>query len=265
MTASDKYTSETITWTHRWAPNLFSFRTTRPKNYTFVAGQFARLGVDKVDGAADDSGAAAIVWRAYSMASGSDDAYFEFYSIIVPDGEFSMAFANVAVGDTIHVEKTSYGFLTTDRFQNGKALWMFSTGTGLAPFLAILWDQKNWGDYENLIVVHSVRTENELAYRETITSFGRNALFRDLPAKLHYVPTPTREHREGMLAGRITLLIADRRLEDTLGLELEPVRTRAMICGNPGMVVETRKLLTARGLAPSRRAAPGQMAVENYW
>jgi ferredoxin--NADP+ reductase len=38
-----------------------------------------------------------------------------------------------------------------------------------------------------------------------------------------------------------------------------------MICGNPEMVDDTRKLLASRGYTTSRRGAPGHMAVENYW
>ena len=38
-----------------------------------------------------------------------------------------------------------------------------------------------------------------------------------------------------------------------------------MICGNPQMVDDTRKLLASRGLTISKRANPGNMAVENYW
>jgi ferredoxin--NADP+ reductase len=38
-----------------------------------------------------------------------------------------------------------------------------------------------------------------------------------------------------------------------------------MICGNPEMVDDTRKLLAGRGYTTSRRGAPGHLAVENYW
>ena len=59
MMASDKYTVEMITEIRTWASNLFSFKTTRSQSYRFIAGQFARLGVE-ADGE--------LVWRAYSLS-----------------------------------------------------------------------------------------------------------------------------------------------------------------------------------------------------
>jgi ferredoxin--NADP+ reductase len=38
-----------------------------------------------------------------------------------------------------------------------------------------------------------------------------------------------------------------------------------MLCGNPGMVTSARAWLVSRGYTTSRRDAPGQLAVENYW
>ena len=218
MTASERYTTETVTWIHRWAPHLFSFRITRPASFRFTPGQFARLGLAHADRADQ------LVWRAYSMASARDAGYLEFYSILVPDGEFSIPLARIEVGSTMLVEKTVYGFLTADRFEHGKDLWMLATGTGLAPFVAMLGDECVWRDYENLIVVHSVRETHELAYRKEIEAL------RDAPcfagAKLHYVPTITREHAAGMLDGRITGRITTR-IADGLLEALAVSRRRA--------------------------------------
>jgi len=274
MSSAEKYTAETITWVKTWTPSLFSFRITRAPGYRFVPGQFARLGVRKPglkgsDLQTRDGSDDKIVWRAYSMASADYDEFLEFYSIVVPGGEFTSELAGLKVGDTVYVDKTSYGFLTTDRFQNGKDLWMLSTGTGLAPFLAMLWDIRNWETYDHLIIVHSVRVSAELAYRELIEGFNSHETFRDFGPKLKYVPTVTREPDVaasiGALNGRITSLIADGRLEAVTGIALDLERSRIMICGNPEMVSDTRKLLGGRGFTTSRRAAPGQMAVENYW
>ena len=257
MSEPARHTCETVTWIHYWAPHLFSFRITRPADFRFIPGQFARLGLAHIERTDQ------LVWRAYSMASEREADYLEFYSILVPDGEFSMPLARIDIGSTILVDLSVYGFLTADRFENGKDLWMLSTGTGLAPFVAMFGEERIWNDYDNLIVVHSVRETRELAYRKEIEAL------RDAPrfagAKLHYVPTLTLERSADTLEGRITTRIADGTLEARVGFALEPIRTRALICGNPGMVGETRKLLSARGFAPSRRASPGQFVVENYW
>jgi ferredoxin--NADP+ reductase len=258
MMASDKYTVETITEIRTWAPNLFSFKTTRSQSYRFIAGQFARLGVEGDDGE--------LVWRAYSICSAPYDDFLEFYSIVVPDGAFTSRLSQLKIGDKVLVEKKNYGYLTTDRFECGKDLWLLSTGTGLAPFLSILREFDTWEQYENIVLVHSVRYRHELAYQEFIHSFKENELFADYAHKLKYVPVVTREQAErSMLNDRITHLLANGELEAHVGLPIDRERSRVMICGNPDMVQETRQLLTERGLTVSLRGKPGNLAVENYW
>ncbi len=268
--SSDKYTDEAITWVKTWVPGkLFSFRTTRDRAFRFVPGQFARLGLRRADpGAADGSGTS-IVWRAYSIVSAPYDEFLEFFSIVVPGGEFTSELEKLKEGDTIYVDRTAFGFLTTAAFPQGKDLWMLSSGTGLAPFISVLLDLQVWEEYEHLILVHSVRTEEELAYRDTIEAFKNHEYFgeilRENPGKLIYLPSITRETVPGTLNARITTLIESGELERQAGLPLDPERGRIMLCGNPEMVTDLRKLLSTRGFAASRRGKPGNLAVENYW
>ncbi|GGP19549.1 ferredoxin--NADP reductase [Silvimonas iriomotensis] len=256
MTASEKYTAETITHLHTWTPSLFTLRTTRSDAFKFVPGQFARLGVEKNG---------KIVWRAYSILSADYDEHLEFLSIVVPGGEFTSELSRLQVGDTLYVDKTAYGFLTRDRFEQGKDLWMLATGTGLAPFLSILYDFSAWEEYDRLILVQSVREKAELAYEETIRSFATHEYYSEFAHKLHYVPIVTREEVPGALKERITTLLANGGLEEHTGIALDHERSRIMICGNPDMVDETRKLLGDKGFTLARRSAPGHLAVEQLW
>ncbi|CAN5449507.1 ferredoxin--NADP reductase [soil metagenome] len=271
--APEKATIETITWIRSWTPHLFSFRITRPAGFRFAAGQFARLGVFRDDTNGSNDGPR-YVWRAYSIVSAEHDEFLEFYSIVVPDGDFTTRLATLKVGDEILVEKTQYGFLTLDRFEQGKDLWMLSSGTGIAPFLSMLFDLSAWQQYERLIIVHSVREVDELAYRDTIEQLAAHEYFGELlaadPGKLVYVPIITRERgtlADGtpMLGTRITAALADGSLEAAAGVKLDLARSRIMICGNPAMVDDVRKQLVKAGFAVSRRARPAQIAVENYW
>lgn len=254
MSVDDKFTSERITEIKTWAPSLFSFKTTRYRGFRFVPGQFARLGLEK-DGK--------IIWRAYSMVSAAYDEHLEFYSIVVPDGEFTSQLSRFKPGDEILVDKTSFGFLTTDRFENGKDLWLLATGTGLAPFLSILRDFDVWQQYENLILVHSVRHAEELGYREQLEHLDQDEVFGEFAHKFKYLQIVTREPVEGALHERITQLIRSGGLEAAAGLPFDHQRSRFMLCGNPEMVDETRKLLQERGFTPTRSARPGHFAVEN--
>ncbi|WP_028310334.1 ferredoxin--NADP reductase [Derxia gummosa] len=270
----DKYTRETITWIKPWTPHLFSFRTTRSPGFRFIPGQFARLGVWREDGDPAEKKGPRWVWRAYSIASANYDEFLEFYSIVVPDGEFTTKLASLKVGDEVLVEKTNYGFLTTDRFEGGRELWLLSSGTGLAPFISILLDLAIWEQYERIVVVHSVRHADELAYRDTIEGLKDHEAFGELlaesPGKVVYLPLITREQGHWpdgrpMLAKRITTALADGSLAAEAGVPLDPATSRVMICGNPTMVDDIRKQLAAMGFAVSRRGVPGTMAVENYW
>ncbi|MFN7093748.1 MAG: ferredoxin--NADP reductase [Burkholderiales bacterium] len=258
MTKENKYTTEKITYLKQWTDHLFSFRTTRNEGFKFIPGQFARLGVKRSD--------ENIVWRAYSIVSADYDEELEFYSIVVPDGEFTQNLKTLKVGDNIYVDKTNYGLLTTDRFENGKHLWFLSTGTGLAPFISIMYDFNVWEQYEKIVLVHCAREKDELAYQDLINSFFTHEFYADIVKdKLVYVRMLTRNHEGADLYGRITDLLKNNQLEQYVKLPITVEDSRIMICGNPQMVDDTRRILADRGLTISRRGKPGNLAVENLW
>ena len=265
--ADEKYTAETITSVHTWVPGkLFSFRCTRDAAFRFQAGQFARLGVKP-------AGSDEIVWRAYSMVSTSYHEYLEFFSIVVEGGQFTSVLEHLQPGDTIYVDKTAYGFLTTDRFAHGvsepRTLWMLASGTGLAPFLSILYDLHTWDAFARFVLVHSVRTPEELAYADTIRGLPGDELFAPFfaadPARLRYIPVVTRAPGSTPLQQRITTLLDTGELERAAGEALDTERACVMLCGNPQMVTDLRARLQDRGFRAPRRGKPGNLAVENYW
>ncbi|WP_271410650.1 ferredoxin--NADP reductase [Pseudomonas sp. Q1-7] len=258
MTASEeKFTRQTLLDVQTLTPSLFTLRTTRDAGFRFRAGQFARLGVTKADGST--------VWRAYSMVSAPHDEHLEFFSIVVPEGEFTSELSRLAVGDTLMVDKQAFGFLTLDRFGDGRDLWLLATGTGLAPFLSILQDLEVWQRFERIILVYSVRQAAELAYQPLIESLKALDYLEGAADKLLYIPVVTREEVPGALHGRITTLIENGELERAAGLELTPEHSRVMLCGNPQMIDDTRAVLKKRDMHLSLTRRPGQVAVENYW
>ena len=160
-----KYTRQTVTAVDTWvADKLFSLRTTRDAGYVYQAGQFARLGLP----ALDDPEGPPTLWRAYSMVTAPGDEGLEFYSIVVPDGEFSPRLAALQAGDAIYIDKTPFGFLTLDRFEPEGDLWLLATGTGLSAYMSLLRDPETWRRYRRIVLVHGVRHLEELAYADTI-------------------------------------------------------------------------------------------------
>ncbi|MBT2371148.1 ferredoxin--NADP reductase [Pseudomonas fluorescens] len=258
MTASaEKYTRQTLLDVQSLTPSLFTLRTTRDPGFRFRAGQFVRLGVTKSDGS--------IVWRAYSVVSSPFDEHLDFFSIVVPGGEFTSELSRLREGDTLLVERQATGFLTLDRFVDGRDLWMLGTGTGVAPFLSILQDFEVWEKFERIILVYSAREARELAYQSLIRALGEREYLTEHAHKFTYIPIVTREQHPGSLNGRITTLIETGELEKVAGVALTPEHSRVMICGNPQMIDDTRQMLKQRDMQLSLTRRPGQVAVENYW
>ena len=137
---------------------------------------------------------------------------------------------------------------------------MIATGTGLAPYIAMLRTPLPWDSYENIYVVHGVRYERDLAYQAELHEHRQVS-----SGRLHYVPVVSREQpAEGGLAGRITTCIENGSLEATVG-EAFSHDCCVMMCGNPAMLDETEELLGTRGLKRHRTKEPGQIVVERYW
>lgn len=252
-----KWTTERVLSIRRWTPTLLSIRLTRHKGFRFTPGHYARLGLGGEDGEA--------VWRPFSVVSAAYDEHLEFLAVLVPEGAFSRHLATLAEGDAILVEKASYGFLTLGQLAPGRNLWMLASGSGIGPFVSILREPQVWQDFDRLIVVHSVRRETELAYRDEILALPNDALFAGARARLHHVPVVTREPGTGALSSRIPRLFADGRLEAHVGVPIDRADARVMVCGNPEMARELRGQLAALGFQTNRRNVPGQMAFENYW
>ena len=120
--------TEHVTDITHWNDRLFSFRTTRRDAFRFRNGHFVMLGVE-VDGKP--------LLRAYSIASANHDEHLEFFSIKVQDGPLTSRLQHLQINDPVWVSKKPVGTLVTDDLNPGKRLILLSTGTGLAPFLAL--------------------------------------------------------------------------------------------------------------------------------
>lgn len=247
-----------ITHRHVWVPGkLVSFRVTRPASFRFCAGQFARLGMI----GSDDNP----IFRALSIVSAEYDEFLEFYVVLVPDGEFSRHLSALEVGSTLLLDRRAFGYLTLDRFQGGEQLWMIASGTGIAPYLSILSNQEVWRRFSDIVLVYSVRKQEELAYQAWLSSLMSHPLVGEFSFRLRYVPVVTGETVPGCYGQRVTRGITDGTLEKHVGLALDVDQSRLMICGNPDMVRDMRTVLSERGFALARSNTPGQIALELYW
>jgi len=123
---------ETVLSVCHWTDTLFSFKATRAQGFRFENGQFTMMGLVGETGRP--------LLRAYSMVSTNYDETLEFFSIKVPDGPLTSRLQHIKGGDRILVSKKPTGTLIIDNLLPGRNLYLFSTGTGLAPFMSMIRD-----------------------------------------------------------------------------------------------------------------------------
>ena len=245
---------ERVLSVHHWTDTLFSFTTTRDASFRFKNGQFTMIGL-KVDEKP--------LLRAYSLASTNYDEDLEFFSIKVPDGPLTSRLQNLKVGDPIIVGKKAVGTLVLDNLRDGKRLFLLGTGTGLAPFLALIRDPEIYERYAQVVLVHGCRQVAELAYGERIQSELPQDEFlgETIRNQLTYYPTVTREPFRNQ--GRITDLIQSGKFAADIGLpELNPETDRVMLCGSPAMLADLKQMLEERGFKEGNTTTPGDFVVE---
>jgi len=191
--------------------------------------------------------------RAYSIASANYEEHLEFFSIKVQDGPLTSKLQHLKKDDKILVSAKPVGTLIIDDLTPAKNLFLFATGTGLAPFMSIIRDFETYERFEKVILVHGVRYVNELAYQDFIQEeLPKHEYIGEMVReKLVYYPTVTREPYKHQ--GRITALIENGKLCEDLGLpQLNPETDRAMICGSQLMNEDTCKMLDSLGFKASK-------------
>ncbi|WP_394789886.1 ferredoxin--NADP reductase [Rhodoferax sp.] len=249
------FNEERVLSVHHWTDKLFTFTTTRDPSLRFSNGHFTMIGLKTETGKP--------LLRAYSIVSANYEEHLEFLSIKVPDGPLTSRLQHIQVDDNIIVGRKPTGTLLIDYLLPGKRLYMFSTGTGLAPFMSVIRDPASYEKYEELILVHGVRQVEELAYHDLLTEhLPQHEFLGDLVrAQLRYYPTVTREAFHTM--GRITDLMENGKMAGDLGLpEMDPATDRAMICGSPAMLRDLKANLEERGFKEGNTSRPGDFVIE---
>lgn len=245
---------QSILSVHHWTDTLFSFTCTRDPGFRFENGQFAMVGLE-VNGRP--------LLRAYSIASANYEETLEFFSIKVPDGPLTSRLQHLREGDQIFVGKKPTGTLLVENLLPGKTLWLLATGTGLAPFLSIIRDPEVYERYDKIVLTHTCRYVEELAYQQLLNEHlpEHEYLGEMVREKLVYFPTVTRE--DFHTRGRITELIESGEMFERLGLPpFSTENDRLMLCGSPDMLKEIRVMLEARGFEEGNMSEPGHFVLE---
>jgi len=160
------------------------------------------------------------------------------------------------------------GTLVLDALLPGKRLWMFSTGTGFAPFASLVRDPETYERYDEVIVTHTCREAGELEYSQRLVAdlindplVGEMVIREDGSSRLKLITSLTREDHP--LKGRITTLIESHKLFEEAGTPpLDPSTDRVMICGSKAMIDDTAALVETFGLKEGSNSQPAEFVVE---
>ncbi|MCB1354710.1 MAG: ferredoxin--NADP reductase [Rhodobacteraceae bacterium] len=238
---------------HHWTDRTFSFNCERPQSFRFRSGEFAMIGLI-VDGKP--------LLRAYSIASPSWDEDLEFYSIKVDDGPLTSRLQHLKEGDEIVMRPKPVGTLVHDALLPGKRLFLFSTGTGIAPFASVIRDPETYEKFDHVILTQTCREAHELDYgKHLCESIVTHELLSEIVGdKLTHIGTTTREETPFM--GRMTDWIRDGRLAAAVGGQLDPATDRVMICGSMAMLQDHKAICEEMGFIEGSNSEPGQFVIE---
>ena len=225
----------TVTEVEHYTNNLFRFRLTKPSNFTFRAGEFTMISVEDAPK------------RAYSITSGPNDDFVEFYSIKVSDGPLTSKLQEIQPGDTVSVGNKPTGTLLIDNLTDGTDLWLLATGTGIAPFISLLRDPATLSKYKRIHVVWSVREQAELlAYHKFLQE-----------CDIDYIPIVTQDLDWNGETQRITSLINNGLMDWST-----PTNDKVMLCGNIDFNLEIKEILEQKGYIEGTTKNQGSFVVE---
>jgi ferredoxin-NADP reductase len=213
----------------------------------FLPGQYMTIGV-MADGK--------ILQRPYSVASppavaGSEG--YEFYVRRVQGGAFTPVLFDLPVGHRMRMigPKGKFTLLPDD----DRTHIFISSGTGNAPFIAMMKQLLHDGVPRRAVMLNGVSYQHELGYRDILEGWQRSAEY-----PVEFIPTvsrpndPLNESWTGR-TGRVETILAP--VLDELGLS--PANSIAYICGNPDMILSAEETLLGRGYPPE------QVHKELYW
>ena len=238
---------------HHWTDKTFSFKTTRNLSFRFKNGEFAMIGLE-ID--------TKPLLRAYSVVSPNHEDHLEFLSIKVPNGPLTSKLQHIDINDEVLINSKSTGTLVCDYLLPGRNLYLFSTGTGLAPFMSIVRDPETYEKFDNVILTHTVRTIKELAYKDLLQNLNNDDIYSHVTkGKFEYFNTVTREKWERV--GRITDWIKNKTLwkavkQENFNSELD----RVMICGSEEMTYELKEIFEGLGSKEGSTKVQGGFVIE---
>lgn len=205
----------------------FVFDVPEVERLSFVPGQFVSLRADLENQE---------ITRAYSIASPPDGNCFELCLNLVEDGLFSPHLFELSPGDSVEMAGPLGTF--TLRQPVGDCVFV-ATGTGIAPFRSMLYEQLRHDLSNRFTLLFGVRHEYGVLYRSEFEALAkRHPNFRFWPALSR--PTAAWTGRVGHVQTHLVEAVGDRR------------DLTVYVCGLKAMVDDVRSMLKQLGFERRR-------------
>lgn len=187
------------------------------EDFSFIAGQFVSFS-EHLNGRK--------ITRAYSIASSPHGSLFELCLNRVDEGKLSPRLFDMQVGDTIEMQGPLGYFVMRSPLSD---TLLIATGTGIAPFRAMLKTHLTEDSTHQFTLLFGVRYERNILYREEFERMvAHHSNFRFWPTLSR--PEPDWQGRTGHVQGHLLEAIGERRDIDVyicgLKLMVDDVRAR---------------------------------------
>lgn len=218
----------------------------------FLPGQYVALGLPDKSSTSEKM---KLIKRAYSIGSPSHEKnHIEFYIAIVDGGEFTPLLAALQEGDRLHIAPKITGTFVLKNAPETANFVFVSTGTGIAPFMAMLRTPSTWENGRKVTIVNGVRYQSDLAYVDELQEMiknGRNLEYYNIVSR----PTETWKGERGYV---------QRFFQEDI-IKINPETDHVFICGNPSMIEDLQKVLETKGYKEHSKKSPGNLHLEKYW
>lgn len=206
--------------------DVFELKFECNDKFELIGGQFITIKISDGGGPC---------FRAYSVSSMPQESQFELCIKIVEGGRGTNWLNQLKINDEIEFLGPNGKFILKTPAQ--KKVLFIATGTGVAPFKAIVEEQLAANSAQNFHLIFGVRSEKDVFYEDwAINTAEKNKNFS-------YEITLSRPETENWhgKTGRVTEILKTS--------QLSPENTEVYICGLKHMIDDTTEILKEKGFA----------------
>jgi len=208
----------------------FRLELKAPTSMNFIPGQYVQVLSPEYEGSQEE------VYRAYSLSlDQKDEGFIELIIRRAPNGICTTyLFDYLKVGDPVRINGPYGDFRLSD---TDAPIIFIAGGSGMAPIKCMLHQMENTGCQRHATYFFGVNTLQDIFFTEKMNAFeSRIPNFR-------FVPVVARPEEGSHWTGETGLVT------EALGRKIEDVsQHEAYMCGSPGMLDATIKVLTERGM-----------------